>query len=315
MLSKKAYLVKEGLFEIREEDISIKDNQLLVQLKYCGLCNWELNHWKGTSENFRAYPYAIGHEWVGYVVEVGSKVKSFKVGDAVTGLKAGAFSEYHAVSENNCHKVKEGIPLVNALGEPLKCITTVLRATKMEAGDFGLVLGCGPMGLWCTQGLAGKTLAGLIAVDVSDYKLELAKKYGATHTINPTKENVVEAIQRITDGRMCDFVVEGTGVPKLLNEAMNYLRRYGRLVLMSSHESDCKSFDFRPAIARGITIHVAHGSMDLPGDMVRAVSLINNGTFHNEEIVSHRFKLEEINEAFAALANKPQDYIKGVIEF
>lgn len=314
MLSKRAYLVKEGLFEIREEELNIKDNQLLIQVKFCGLCNWELNHWKGTAEQFRNYPYVPGHEWVGYVAEVGKNVTSFKVGDAVTGLRFGAFGEYHVVDEHNCHKIAQGIPLENALGEPLKCVTTVLRATKMEAGDFGLILGCGPMGLWCTQGLAGKTLAGLIAVDVSDDKLELAKKYGATHTINPTKENVVDAIREITDGKMCDFVVEGTGIPKLLNEGMNYLRRYGRLILMSSHESDCKEFDFRPAIARGITLHVAHGSTDLPGDMVRAMNLINNGTFHNEEIVSHRFKLEDINEAFKTLENKPQDYIKGVIE-
>ena len=316
MITKRAYLVKEELFEIREEDLVMNENQVMVQVKFCGLCNWELNHWKGTAEQYRRYPYVPGHEWVGYVTEVGKNVNSLKVGDAVTGLGMGAFGEYFVTTPNNCHKVADGIPLENALGEPLKCVTTVLKATRPEAGDFGLVLGCGPMGLWCIQGLAGKTLAGLIAVDVDDDKLKLARKYGATHTINPKKENVVDAIREITNGRMCDFVIEGTGVPKLLNDGMNYLRKAGRLILMSSHENACEQFDFRPAIARGITLHVPHPpySLNPADDMARAALLINNGTFHNEDIVSHRFKLVDINEAFKTLENKPRDYIKGIVE-
>lgn len=176
MITKKAYLVKEKSFEIREEELTINDDQVLIQIKFCGLCNWELNHWKGTSEKFRAmYPDSPGHEWVGIVVETGKNVTNVQVGDAVT----------------------------------------VLRAAKPEAGDFGLILGCGPMGLWCTQALSGNLLGGLIEVDVDDAKLELAKKYGATHTINSKNEDVKEAVKKITNGRKCDFVIEGTGIPKL----------------------------------------------------------------------------------------------------
>lgn len=308
----------EKQFEIREEEMKINDNNVLVQMKFCGLCNWELNHWKGTDETFRSqYPLVPGHEWVGVVVEAGKNVRNLKVGDVVTGLGMGHFSEHSVEDPKRCYKIAPGIPLENALGEPLKCIVTVLRAANPQAGDFGLVLGCGPMGLWCTQGLAGSLLGGLIAVDVDDAKLELAKKYGATHTINSRKENVMEAVQKITGGRKCDFVIEGTGIPKLLNEGMDYLKRAGRLILMSSHEDSCANFDFRPAIAKGITIHVPHPpySPDQWADLDRAVTLINRGTFHNEDIVTHRFKLHEIHEAFETLENKPKDFIKGVIEF
>lgn len=317
MIAKRAYLVKEELFEIKEEELLYNDDQVLIKVKYCGLCNWELNHWKGTSEAYRNYPMMLGHEWVGYVEAVGKNVTSIKVGDAVTGLGFGGFSEYRVTTPENCYKITPGVPLVNAIGEPLKCITTVLKAANPQAGDFGLVLGCGPMGLWCCQGLKSNLLGGLIAVDVDDSKLELAKQYGATHTINPKKENVVDAILKITNGRKCDFVIEGTGIPKLLNDSIFYLRNAGRLILMSSHESSSGDFDFRPAIARGITLHVAHPSScaNERDEMKRAVILVNNGTFHNEAIVSHRFKLEDINEAFKTLENKPKDYIKGVIEF
>lgn len=318
MIAKRAYLVKERQFEIREEEMQVDDDHILIQVKYCGLCNWELNHWKGTSESFTSqYPFVPGHEWVGVVVEVGKNVTNIQVGEAVSGLGMGGFSEYRVVDPRSCHKVAPGIPLVNAIGEPLKCVVTVLRAANPQAGDFGLILGCGPMGLWCTQGLDAKLLGGLIAVDVDDAKLELAKKYGATHTINSKKEDVVEAVRKITNGRMCDFVIEGTGIPKLLNMGMDYLKRAGRLILMSSHEDSCADFDFRPAIARGITMYVPHppSCANEHEEMARTLVLINRGTFHNEDIVTHRFKLDEIHKAFEILENKPKDYIKGVIEF
>ncbi len=317
MLAKRAYLVKEGLFEVKEEDVRITDpHQVLVKVKVCGLCNWELNFWKGTGEYYRQfYPVMLGHEWAGTVVEVGEAVSGFEAGDKVTVWDYGGYGEYVAVDEKKCYKINDDIDLDHALGEPLKCITTVLRAAAPEAGDNGLVLGCGPMGLWCIQALAGKTLGSLIAVDVSDDKLALAKKYGATHTINPAKENTVEAIKRITGEKMCDFVIEGTGIPKLLNEGMLYLRNAGRLVLMSSHEESCKDFDFRPAIERALTIIVAHPNMSQPDDIHRAVAMINNGTFHNEDIISHRFSVDQLNEAFSTLENKPKDFIKGVISY
>ncbi|MBQ8813763.1 MAG: zinc-binding dehydrogenase [Lachnospiraceae bacterium] len=318
MLSKRAYLVKEGTFEIREEDLIPGPTQVLVKIKLCGLCNWELNHWKGTSESYRSlYPMVPGHEWVGEVVEKGELVHSLEIGDIVTEPGyMGGFGEYNIAEEEHCYKVLPHIPLDNAIGEPLKCITTVVGAAAPKIGDYGLIQGCGPMGLWCTQAMAGNLMTALIAVDIDDSKLELAKKYGATHTINSMKEDVVARIKEITNGHMCDFVIEGTGIPRLLNTCMSYLKNAGRLVLMSSHEGPCDSFDFRPAIERGISIIVAHPPYAVvpTDDMRRAVSLINNGTFHNEDIITHRFKLEQISEAFETLEHKPKNYIKGVVE-
>ena len=202
------------------------------------------------------------------------------------------------------------------MGEPLKCIITVLKNTKPLVGDCGLVLGCGPMGLWCIQALKSNTLGNLIAVDVDDYKLELAKKYGATVTINPTKEDAVAKILE-ANGSLCDFVIEGTGNPNLIPVAFNYLKTRGRLILMSSYEKILKELDLSPVIGKCINIIPAHppSALDQDDDMKRAIALINNGTFNNKDIITHRFKLEEINKAFETLDNKPKDYIKGIIEF
>ncbi|MBQ7960335.1 MAG: zinc-binding dehydrogenase [Clostridia bacterium] len=318
MIGKRAYLVKERKFEIVEENIVPQKGQVLVKVEVCGLCNWELNFWKGTGDYYTNYPQVIGHEWAGTVVELGEGVTNYKVGDKVTVLPGDTFegfAEYVAVNENECYKLSADAIFENSMGEPLKCISTVISAATPRIGDYGVVLGCGAMGLWCVQALCGNLLAGLIAIDIDDKKLELAKKFGATHTINSKTENAVERVMEITNGRMADFLIEGTGLESLLSSSADYLKLQGRLVVMSSYEDICKEFDFRTIFYRGIDVKCAHPThSDSPlNDMTRAVALINNNVFRNEEIITHRFKLEEINEAFEILENKPKGYIKGVV--
>lgn len=323
MKCKRAYLKRPGYFELEERDLEVKSNQILVKIKLCGLCNWELNFWKGTGEAdgyYRTYPWVLGHEWAGIVEEIGADVTNFKKGDKVTYLPAqefGGFSEYAVVDEGDCFKLDDEVDLYNAMGEPLKCIVTVLKNAAPMVGDSGLVLGCGPMGLWCIQALKSNALGNLIAVDVDDAKLALARKYGATHTINPVKENAVEKIQEINRGELCDFVIEGTGNANLIPSCLDYLKIRGRLVLMSSYAKNVKEFDLTQIIDKCIKIYPAHpaSTVDTADDMKRAIALINRGTFHNDDIITHRFTLEEINKAFTTLENKPKDYIKGIIEF
>lgn len=151
--------------------------------------------------------------------------------------------------KKNCIKLPDNIDIKYALGEPLKCIITVLRAARPEVGDYGIVVGCGFMGLLCIQALKGNTLSELIAIDIDKKKLDMALEFGATKIINARKENVVEKIQDITKGHMADFVIEGTGNPNVLNICQRYLKTgRGRLILMSSHETECDKFDFREAI-------------------------------------------------------------------
>ena len=322
MKTKRAYLAEPRHFEIEERELTLHDDEVLVKIKLCGLCNWELNFWQGAGEPdgyYNTYKGVLGHEWVGTVEEVGTKVTKLKKGDKVTylpGDEFGGFSEYSVFKEDECYRLGDDVDLYNAMGEPLKCIVTVLRNAAAEAGDFGLVQGCGPMGLWCMQGLNSGMLGGLIAVDVDDTKLALAKKYGATHTINPMKENAVERVAEITDGAMCDFAIEGTGSSALVLTCADFVKARGRLVLMSSYARNIADFDLARIMDKCVQIFPAHpaSSPDVADDMRRAVRLINRGTFHNEDIISHRFSLDEINRAFETLEHKPKDYIKGIVE-
>lgn len=306
---------KFGFFEVDEEP---GEGQVLLKIASCGLCNWELNFWDGNMK-LGEYPMKLGHEFAGEVVKLGPGVKRLKVGDHVSaipdGLNFGGFAQYRVTSEKECQLLAPGIDPVYALGEPQKCVMTVLRATAAEPGDFGVVLGVGPMGMWCVQALAGKSLAGLIAIDINDAKLAMAKQFGATHVINSKNEDAQARIREITDGHMADFVIEGTGINAVFNAAQDYLRAgRGRLILMSSHH-DSGEFDFRKAIDLCAEIIVPHPgfSQDPWDDFRRTVQLINNGTFVTKPLVTHEFKLSEIEKAFDMLEHKPTGFNKGIV--
>ena len=318
MKFKRAELVEPGRFEIFDVEEGPKENEVLVKIASCGLCNWELNFWDGQL-NFMGYPHKLGHEWAGIVVETGPGCKKIKVGSKVSGLARGfgGYAEYKVVNEDFLQILEEQVDVKYALGEPQKCIMTVLRGAVPEAGDHGVVVGCGPMGMWCVQALAGRLLDTLTAIDIDDKKLEMAERFGATHRINSQKENVTERLKEITKGHMADFVIEGTGIPGLFNEAQKYMKTgaRGRLVLMSSHHAPALEFDFRIAVDKCFQIIVPHPgySADEYEDFRRAVSLINNGTFRTRELVTHEFRLSEINRAFETLENKPADFMKGIV--
>ena len=315
MKSRIAVLVKPGKFEIEEREVSVGyENEVVVKIAQCGLCRWELNHWQGI---LGTCPQTPGHEWSGTVHDKGPGVTEFEIGDPVTALPgAPGFTDYTKIGKNRLFKLDKGVNLLHAMGEPLKCIMTVLRSTRAEAGDTGVIAGCGPMGLWCVQGLSGHMLPRLIAVDIDDAKLALAKKYGATHTVNAAKEDAAKAISDITGGRFADFVIDGSGVPSLLIESVKYLKRSrGRLLIMSSYESICKEFDFREATSRSAEIISPHPSysLDEAEDMRRTVMMLDNLTFHSEDIVTHVYKLEDIQKAFEDLESRVPGYIKGTV--
>jgi L-iditol 2-dehydrogenase len=315
MKSRRALLVSPRHFEIIEDDITAGTEQVLVKVVACGLCNWELNHWKGQLGNC---PQTLGHEIAGEIVELGEGVKGLKPGDRVTGLAVilNGFGDYVVFNESDCQKVNQDVELSHALGEPLKCIVTVLKAAAPEFGDYGVVFGCGPMGLWCIQGLSGNLLSGLIAVDIDDEKLALARKFGANFTINPKQNNVEARVREITGGNMADFAIEGTGSPSVVNNALACLKSgRGRLILMSSYESEAAPFNLKMAMEKSIELKVAHPgySLNQNDDMRCAVSGLNHEIFKMEDIVSHVFKLDEIQKAFEMLENKPAGYLKGVV--
>lgn len=316
MRTRQAILVEPHRFEIRETTLHLGPGEMLVRVAGCGLCNWELNHLCGT---LGACPQPLGHEIVGYVEQLGQGVCRFKVGEIVTGLppRLGGFADYCILTESDSVRVNPAMDPEVCLGEPLSCVVTTLLATEPQVGDVGLILGCGPMGLWCTQVLAGRSMAALVAVDVQTSRLELAARFGATHVINPTEEDAPATLAKLTDGKLADFVIEGTGSPAVMASAAAYLRPTGRgkLIMMSSHETAGGAFDWRPLQNKGAIIKATFpvAALSVTDSLRRAIALYNRGSLQVRPVITHQFKLDQIQQAFETLHHKPKDYIKGIV--
>ena len=316
MKTRQAILVQPGRFEIRDMDLTVGRDQLLIRVAVCGLCNWELNHWRGT---IGQCPQSLGHEVAGIVEQIGEGAQRFKVGDAVTALppQLSGFADYCILSDADTAKLAPNADVRAALGEPLSCVITTLLAAEPAVGDVGVIVGAGPMGLWCTQLLAGRLLSALVVIDVNPARLALARQFGATHTIDASQQDAVAVLAEITEGRLGDFVIEGTGRPATLASACTYLRNTGRgrLILMSSHEAAGPAFDWRPLQQKGAIVKMTFPvSAVAPRDSFRrAVDMYNRGSLQVAPLITHRFDLAHIQQAFETLESKPNDYIKGVV--
>lgn len=314
MKGRQAVLVEKGRFEIEDVDISCGDDDILVKSGGSGLCTSELPRWFGEG---KSYPTVMGHEGWGVVVEKGKNISDrIAVGDRVSGLPMKCYADHFVQGEWCTMKIDPSVKEECILGEPYYCVNNVVRAAAPDIGDGIAIIGLGPMGQWALQALQSPNMQSVIAVDIDDAKLAIAKEFGATHTVNPKIGNAVEAIKEITNGRMADVVVEGTGAKAGMDLAAEILRhgQRPRLAIMSFFKGPIE-VNLSKLCGVAAEIICAHPGLptDRPDHVRRTEIMVNNGVFRSDHLITHRFKLEDINEAFEALAARGEGYIKGVV--
>lgn len=312
MKAVRAGLVSPRTFDLVEFDLRPGPRQVLVEIAACGICSSEIPRFDGTL--FKDPPMFMGHEASGVVTEVGADVNEFKPGDRVTGEINPGFATHAIASPDRLVRVPATIPLDHALGEPLMCTTNVARAAAPQFGDFVAVVGCGAMGLLSIAALRSPSLGALVAVDQIQFRLETARACGATHTINSSTENAVEALTAITAAG-ADVVIEFTGSPAGLELAAALLRPgQGKLVMAGYHHSTA-AYNLRGFAHKGLIAHSPHPaySPDLMADYRRGMAALERGVFPMERIVTHRFPFERIAEGFESLIARRPGYLKGVV--
>jgi len=327
---KAAFLVAPRRFEIRDIEMPrIGGNEMLVKIEAAGVCSSDMPAYLDTySEEMkkrRPFPRRLGHEPSGIVVEVGRNVKEFKVGDRITGYFAdGCYAEYVACDPSNTtarghgymiEKIPEGVPTHHALGEPLMCLMSIARVTNPEIGDYVFVAGCGFMGLGVIAGIAKPQLRELIACDLEDWRLGLAKEMGATVTMNPAKVDVVQEVMRITGGRGVDVAVEVVGHPPGMKLAGAVIKNNGgKIVSVGWHQAP-DTYDMSDWIKSPI-IYSPQGigmSTDRRSELRRAMWALEKRIYPMDKLVTHTYKLEEIDKAFQDNFRRTPGYIKGVV--
>lgn len=334
-----AKLISPETFTIETEEIPLlKNNEVLIQIVTCGICHSEMPAYHGDSttvlegldtfhyEKNIHYPLELGHEPSGLVVDLGNDVKYLKIGDKVGGPINGCFASHVITVPKKLVKLPETISNFEyCLAEPLGCVSNMVRAAQPEYGDYVAVIGCGAMGLLSISSLSRMPLRGLIAIDLQESRLEWAKKMGAQFLLNPSRDDVTQIVQDITNGRGVDVVVEISGKLKGLEIAALIVRRAsfyeyqgrGRIIASSLYAGDqiMSNHLGHELMFKSPIISSVHPwfSLNFMEDVEKGVWGYENHLLPLDQLVTHEFSLEEIQKGFVVASGQTPDYIKGVI--
>ncbi|GAA0182884.1 galactitol-1-phosphate 5-dehydrogenase [Clostridium sediminicola] len=334
-----AVLTAPMKFEIVEEEIpKIAPHEVLIKVVSIGLCHSDMPTYYGQSAmgydkygHFTMvkdlqYPLALGHEPVGIIEEVGSGVTHLKVGDYVGGPIAPAFASHIVAIGAMCVPVPKTVKdLKYCLPEPLTCVSNIVQVANPKLGDTVAVVGCGMMGLLTIAGLKHSGASDIIAIDVLDNKLELAKEFGATVTLNPKNVDMDAEINAITNNAGVDVVVEITGSLRGLKTATSIIRHAdmygyagrGKILIPSVYGREEK---WDPQIGydlmfRSPILHSTHPwyCEDYLKTAKAGINAYISGILPLQKLISHEFSLEDIGKGFELMASGDPSYIKGII--
>lgn len=333
---KAAVLYETGKGLVVEDGIEIPDlepGQVLVRVAYSGVCRSQLMEVSGSRGPDRYLPHLLGHEGSGVVEAVGNQVSKVRTGDRVVltwikgsgadclgskynkqkiTINAGSvitFSSHAVVSENRCVLLPDGVPmdLAPLLGCALPTGAGIIMNTLCpKPGSTLSVFGVGGIGLSAIMSATVYKCSTIIAIDVEDHKLVTARELGATHTINSKKLDPVKAILNITKGVGVDFSVESAGHGTVVESAFQSVRDNGGRCVVAGHPDPGDVARIYPHdLIRGKRIEGSWGGECQPDrDIPLMAQFFLDGRFPLEKLISHRYELEDINQALSDLENK-----------
>lgn len=207
----------------------------------------------------------------------------------------GGMEEYMVMTPGSLvHKISKDIPPAHAaFAEPLSCALHAVERAQIAFADTVVVAGCGPIGLGMIAGAAAKYPKQIIALDMDERKLELAKATGATTVLNIAEGDVVEKIKEMTGGYGADVYLEGTGHPSAVLQGLNCLRKLGRFVEYSVFKDDV-SVDWS-IISDDKELDVLGAHLG-PGCWPAAIRMIEDGRLPMDEICTHQLPLADFQK-------------------
>jgi threonine dehydrogenase-like Zn-dependent dehydrogenase len=279
------------------------------------LCASNIPLWEGRT--WFQYPQPAGfpgHEGWGYVDAVGQAVDGFAPGNPVTLLSSHAFSQYD-IAAADCL-----VPLPSHLcgrafpGEPLACAVNIFARAAIEPGQDVAVIGAGFLGILLIQ-LISEAGARVLAIARRQSSLSLAKHYGASEVVPLTDESVSIALNT-TGPKGFERVVEAAGTQHALDIASALISERGRLVIAGYHQDGPRQINMQQWNWRGIDVINAHERQPhvYVEGMRKAIQSVSEGRLEPWPLLTHYFPLRSINDAYAMMAERPDGFVKAVIE-
>ena len=307
---------------------TIRDDEVLIRVRYAGVCGTDVHiyEWDAWAASRCKPPFVVGHEFAGEVVEVGKLVDSVSVGDRVTAEghivddrsivsrtgnahvdpatriigvdRDGCFAEYIAMPATNVWHLDDAISLeIGGIHDPMgNAFHTALSANI--PGAVVLITGCGPIGAFAVGICKAAGASRIIATDINPKRLELARRMGAHDAVHP--DGAETAVRNASDGHGADVVLEMSGVPSAIHQAFALARPAGR-VNMLGIPSKTIDVDFASEIIfKGLTVYgvIGRRMYDTWHQMTR---FLRSGEFDPLPVITHRFPLEAVDDAMAAI--------------
>ncbi len=328
--------------DVRLEEMAVPKigpGELLVQIRASGICGSDLMEWY----RIKKAPLVLGHEIAGEIVEVGSGVKDFRVGERVfashhvpcgqcrycraghqsvcdmlraTHFDPGGFAEYIRVPKINVELGTFRLPDEitfdeGSFIEPLACVARAQRFAHLSPGQSVLVIGSGISGLLHIQLARARGAARIIATDISDIRLEAARRFGADAVVDG-RQDVLDRLKEVNDDRLADLVIVCTGAMPGIQQAVKSVDRGGTLLFFAPTAAGVDVpiplFDYWRDEISVVTSYAASSE-----DLLESIELIRQHQVRVGDMVTHRLPLAETGLGFQLTASG-QNSIKVIID-
>lgn len=344
MKNRAAFMTGLNKMEIRDIEVpKLREKDVLVKLEYVGICGSDVHYLEhGKIGDFVVNgDFILGHECAGTVIETGSGVQHLKVGDKVAlepGITCGqcefcktgrynlcrdveflATPPYHgslmnyiAFPENMCFKLPDNITTKEgALVEPLAVGMHAAMQGNVKLGDSVVILGAGTIGLVTLLACKAYGATEITVVDVIPKRLEYARKLGATSIVNAAETDVFSEIEKLTDKKGVDIVIETAGSARTISQTPYLIKNGGTIVLVGLAPQDIIEFNFAKIMAKEAQIKSVFRYRNIYPTAIKAIA---KGIIDITGIVTHEFDFDEVAKAFDYVINNKQDVVKAVIK-
>jgi len=317
--------------------------EVLIRIRYVGICGSDLHYWSQGKIGSKVvkYPFVIGHECAGEIAGLGAEVTGLKLGQRVavdpsvscgqcescrvgrqnicahvrflgTPPVEGAFKEFLSMPAENVFPLPDNISLEEGvLLEPFAVGLYAKILSSLQPGDTVAVMGCGPIGLSVLSAAKAAGASEIFVTDLIDNRLATARQMGTDFTYNAGKGDVANFIMEKTGGRGVDVSFEAAGEQAAVSDAVASTRTGGKCVIIGIPAKD--TIEINVDIARRREIPIINVRRQ-NHTTARAINLVAKGKVCLKNMLTHRFKLEEIDTAFDLAGQRKDGIIKAVIE-
>lgn len=308
---------------------TVKAYDVLVDIKASGICHSDINYRDGVG-SVGKLPIILGHEIAGVITKIGDQVEGIKEGNRVLihyiiscgncifcrtnkenfcekyqmigKDRDGGFAEYINVPANNVLKLPENIPFDQ--GAIIGCAVSTafhsLRRGRVNPGDTVVIYGVGGLGIQAVQLAANIFGAGkVIAIDLFNEKLNLAKKLGADEVVNAAREDPVKSIEGITNGRLANVVLDFVGRKKTIEKAIESVGKSGRMVMVGIGPEDIQVSPYKAIIGKEMEIIGVNDH--LKSELFQLITLTSAGKLDFSTSITHRISLDDLNRGIEIL--------------